>query len=59
MAKVGLKNETKDDSTYFIMICKLYKLEHRNKGNKKNKTQIIWSNAEEELFDEVFLLNNE
>lgn len=49
LAKVKAKNPA-NDFTYLIMICKLYKM----KPSKKNKNeQVIWSNAEEEIFDEV------
>ncbi|XP_050534209.1 protein BCCIP homolog [Daktulosphaira vitifoliae] len=46
----NIKNKnTINDFSYFIMICKLYKMkEHKN----KKSDQVIWSNAEEEIFDE-------
>uniref|UniRef100_A0A1B6M490 Protein BCCIP homolog n=2 Tax=Graphocephala atropunctata TaxID=36148 RepID=A0A1B6M490_9HEMI len=51
------------DFGYFIMICKLYKMDNENtkktKKSGKNKTapvtqdsEILWSNPEEELFDQ-------
>ncbi|XP_050436312.1 protein BCCIP homolog [Adelges cooleyi] len=48
LTKAKSKNPANDFS-YFIMICKLYKI----KESKKNKPQEpMWSNAEEEIFDE-------
>lgn len=49
------------DFAYYIFICKLYKLDGKSKGKKKNRKgknpiedqEIIWSNPEEELLDEV------
>lgn len=39
---------------YLIMICKLYKVKNDKKGNKSlENSEIIWSNGEEEFFDEV------
>jgi len=39
---------------YLIMICKLYKVKNNKKGNKSfENSEIIWSNGEEEFFDEV------
>lgn len=55
MAKAKLKDPS-NNFAYLIMICKLYKMKKSKKGNKKNETEIIWSNAEEEVFDEVCLL---
>ncbi|KAG8265721.1 hypothetical protein J6590_088581 [Homalodisca vitripennis] len=51
------------DFAYFIIICKLYKMDNENLKKKKkigkNKTtpvtqdsEILWSNPEEELFDQ-------
>lgn len=48
------------DFSYYIFICKLYKLDEKakNKKKKKGKTgqeqEIVWSNPEEELIDQVF-----
>lgn len=54
MAKAKSKNPSNDFS-YLIMICKLYKMKQSKKGNKSNQNdQVIWSNAEEEIFDEVY-----
>lgn len=58
MAKLKSKHPS-NDFVYLIMICKLYKTKNSKKGNKKNETEIIWSNAEEEIFDEVCLLKND
>lgn len=46
------------DFHYFVLICKLYKMDHTKKKSKKNKNkeaepEILWSNAEEEVFLEV------
>lgn len=51
------------DFTYYIVICKLYKMDNESSKKKKksgkNKTpvtqesEILWSNPEEELFDQV------
>jgi len=50
------------DFTYFILICKLYKSEKPQTKNKKKRQQrsgrgdepeILWSNPEEELIDQV------
>lgn len=46
------------DFQYFVMICKLYKMDHGKKKSKKNKNmepepEVVWSNAEEEVFQEV------
>ncbi|XP_014281755.1 protein BCCIP homolog [Halyomorpha halys] len=49
------------DFTYYIFICKLYKVDGKTKGKKKNRKgqnpieeqDVIWSNPEEELLDEV------
>lgn len=52
------------DFSYYIIICKLYKLDGAVDNNKKKKggknklavsqdTDILWSNPEEELFDQV------
>jgi hypothetical protein len=52
------------DFTYFILICKLYKSEKTQTKKKKKKKQqqssggsdepeILWSNPEEELIDQV------
>lgn len=52
------------DFTYFILICKLYKSENMQTKKKKKKKQqqlsgrsdepeILWSNPEEELIDQV------
>lgn len=45
------------DFSYFILICKLYKtdLKNKKKQSKKNKPseEIIWSNPEEEIVDQV------
>ncbi|XP_034256423.1 protein BCCIP homolog [Thrips palmi] len=43
---------------YLILICKLYKVDSMKKKSKKNKNKpdepaVIWSNAEEEVFEEV------
>lgn len=43
---------------YLVLICKLYKLDSQKKKSKKNKNkpdepEVIWSNAEEEVFEEV------
>lgn len=49
---------------YLVLICKLYKLDSQKKKSKKNKNkpdepEVIWSNAEEEVFEEVrFLKQN-
>lgn len=45
------KNSSNDFS-YLIMICKLYKMK-ASKKDKKNQDEVVWSNAEEEIFDEV------
>lgn len=51
------KMKSKDpssDFSYLIMICKLYKMKQKKKQNKTNQNeQVIWSNAEEEIFNEV------
>lgn len=53
MTKIKEKNPTNYYS-YIIMICKLYKIKQSKKSNKNNHSeQIVWSNAEEEIFDEV------
>lgn len=44
--------------SYFILICKLYKIDLNNKKkkskkNKKPAEEIIWSNPEEEIIDQV------
>lgn len=53
MTKAKSKNPSIEFS-YLIMICKLYKMKQSKKENKKNQNeQVIWSNAEEEIFDEV------
>lgn len=42
------------DFAYLIMICKLYKTKQSKKANKSNQSvQEVWSNAEEEIFNEV------
>ena len=46
------------DFQYFVMICKLYKSDQMKKKSKKNKDKapepdVLWSNAEEEVFEEV------
>nr|CAD7430666.1 unnamed protein product [Timema monikensis] len=53
------------DFSYFILICKLYKVppeagrRHKKKNKKKEKQggqpepDVLWSNPEEELFNEV------
>ena len=49
------------DFAYYIFICKLYKVDAKTKGKKKNRKgqnpieeqDLIWSNPEEELLDEV------
>lgn len=42
------------DFAYLIMICKLYKTKQSKKTNKTNQNeQEVWSNAEEEIFNEV------
>lgn len=43
---------------YFVLICKMYQLDSKKKKSKKNKNkpdepEVIWSNAEEEVFEEV------
>lgn len=41
------------------MICKLYKIKQSKRSNKNNHSeQIVWSNAEEEIFDEVLVFLN-
>lgn len=53
MVKAKAKNPS-NDFAYLIMICKLYKMKLSKKDNKKNQNdQVVWSNAEEEIFDEV------
>jgi len=51
------KLQTKKQSynfNYIIMICKIYKVKKDKKGNKSYEdSEIIWSNGEEEFFDEV------
>lgn len=55
IVKAKSKNPSIDFS-YFIMICKLYKMKPKKKENKNNQNeQVVWSNAEEEIFDEVCL----
>lgn len=54
MAKLKSKHPS-NDFAYLILICKLYKTKNSKKGNKNNETETIWSNAEEEIFDEVCL----
>lgn len=51
LTKMKTKNP-ETDFTYFIMICKLYKLKQTKKNKNTHEEQIIWSNAEEEIFDE-------
>lgn len=52
LTKVKVKNPSNDYS-YIIMICKLYKIKQSKKSNKNNHSeQVVWSNAEEEIFDE-------
>lgn len=46
------------DFQYFVMICKLYKMDHMKKKSKKNKNkepepEVLWSNAEEEVIQEL------
>ncbi|KAJ1522831.1 hypothetical protein ONE63_001982 [Megalurothrips usitatus] len=46
------------DFKYYIMICKLYKMDLTKKKSKKNKNkpaepETVWSNAEEEIFEEM------
>lgn len=46
------------DFSYIILICKLYKMEvnEKNKSKKSKKSdnsEIIWSNPEEEIIDQV------
>lgn len=46
------------DFQYYVLICKLYKSEPKQKKSKKNKNKapepdVLWSNAEEEVFQEV------
>lgn len=46
------------DFSYFVLICKLYKtdLKSKKKNTKKNKKpteEIVWSNPEEEIIDQV------
>lgn len=54
LAKAKCKSPSNDFS-YFIIICKLYKMKQSKKANKNNQSeQVIWSNAEEEIFDEVW-----
>jgi hypothetical protein len=56
------------DFTHIILICKLYKMDTeptKKKKSGKNKTpvtqenEILWSNPEEELFDQVSILFKE
>lgn len=54
------------DFTYFILICKLYKSEkpHRHKKKKQlsgggGEPEILWSNPEEELINQVCKCNKE
>jgi len=51
LAKVKAKNPA-NDFTYLIMICKLYKMKESKKNKNTQNEQVIWSNAEEEIFDE-------
>ena len=42
------------DFTYLVLICKLYKSEKTQAKQKRKKQQnILWSNPEEELLDQV------
>lgn len=43
------------DFSYYILICKLYKLEtkKKKKNKAKNVPEVIWSNQEEEFIDDV------
>lgn len=50
------------DFAYFVIICKLYKLDGETTKKKKKSgksapvtqdSEILWSNPEEELFDKV------
>lgn len=52
LTKLKSKNPSIDFS-YFIMICKLYKMKQSKKNKNSQNEQVIWSNAEEELFDDV------
>jgi len=52
----NLKNKKQSyNFDYLIMICKLYKLKNDKKGKISfEDSEIIWSNREEECFDEVY-----
>lgn len=52
LIKVKSKNPSNDFS-YLIMICKLYKMKSSKKDRKNQAEEVVWSNAEEEIFDEV------
>ena len=47
------------DFSYYAFICKLYKMDGKVQGKKKKgksaipQEQIIWSNPEEEIIDQV------
>ena len=53
------------DFTYFILICKLYKSGKPHKHKKKRQQsgggepEILWSNPEEELINQVCKRNKE
>ncbi|VVC44853.1 Hypothetical protein CINCED_3A006827 [Cinara cedri] len=51
LAKMKASNPA-SDFAYLIMICKLYKVKQSKRENKKNQSEQVWSNAEEEVFDE-------
>jgi len=51
LAKAKAKSPLNDFS-YLIMICKLYKMKQSKKNKKNQNDQVVWSNAEEEIFDE-------
>jgi len=43
------------DFSYYVLICKLYKLDvkKKKKGKSKNVPEVIWSNQEEEFIEDV------
>lgn len=49
-----IEKEPKYNFTHYLMICKLYKIPSSKKKNANSQQhEVMWCNAEEEIFDQV------